>query len=1399
LVTTNSAGAVRGLGRVNAALGGTEGRAQKTTRAIAQMGKVTALAAGGVAVASTKLAIDFDKSMRNVNSIAQLPEKSLVRLSKRVRELGGRTAQSPRTLAEGLYDLVSSGFDADESLRILGKSARAASAGLTTTEVSTKAVAAVLNAYRRPAKDAGRVSDSLFRTVDRGVITFEELAQNIGDTLPFAASLGVTLEEVGAATATMTKQGLGAPETFTRIRNVIQTLIKPGEDLSKAYERLGVEGGEELIKKTGGLQAALQSIVGTTDGTKRAIAGLFPNIRSLGGVLALTGDNSRSAAQDLKGMRDSSGATARALSQQSQSIAYQWNRLKAQAESLAIGFGNQLLPAISKVLKVLSDPKLTGEQKFNRVAEMLGDMVSRAIPVIANAAAQAAPKVVEAFVKGWLAADAWARLLVGAWLFTKLGGWKAFFGVGAKGGVAVGAGMATGTATGLKGKLPGLLKGLGIAGLVTAIVGPDLIRALSQVVAKSPETQARLKFREAVEGAKNFADLERRVMGAREALTRFHHTGTNLRAPVREMNQGVDRTTERFAQLREPVERARRIIDRMAEGSSQSIRSLRTNVRIGTEGIKNALGENTKAGKDALTRHFIAAAQNARRSMREAGKATKEGTQFIEEMMVRALQGMGFTKEQALNVRKGRDPDKGTPIGAPLVGKQRGGFIDMGAPTGDSVAALLEKDEYVLNRRAVRKVGRKALDALNFGVAPRFQGGGIVELLHPGNDPAHHDHLHVAMKTPAMIVALGRRLQRMGWLVAEHPAFGGVGGGHAPQGYHYTGQAIDVNWPDASQERAKIAALLPMLGGSMAGLGAVAPKLARLIATGPDSPLKTLVQGALDTTRAAAQDVVNRAGAPIEGAEIFTGGGDPAANRALGLQMAKARGWGGANWRALDYLWGIGESAWDHHADNPTSSAYGIPQAMAHLYPETATSAWRNNPAAQIQWGLDYIAGRYGDPMGALAFWRAQSPHWYSRGGLAGMTAGGPPKGSPLDPQTISRAAGAVPGRAFAKTLKAFSRLTKKGYEPKKRSQMLRKLEKRLRDVGLPASLAHDIGALSENAELFGDMASRASQLTVDPFEEGGEPILGVVGGKTEAQWITDQLATLFQLRNKLIRAEEIIVERRRQIAAMVERAQKRLKAIAEAIRAAAKVKRDHQGELETLEKRLGKAKKPATKKLIREEIKARRGKIKTISGQQRERERNRKIIKDRLIPALTGKRSALNTLRGDTLSTLGEVQGIGGPMERLSTLPAVGVLGGQIFDAQIRLRDLAEKPAAVTDTATGEESESAELLRQLLREANLRTAVSEAQFQALRNMPPYGGQFAEGGVVPGPVGAPRTVIAHGGEAIGQPGDVNVHLHIAPGMEWLRRFVRVEVEQGTRRQARGAVRPLPGRGGGGLG
>lgn len=358
--------AAAGLSRMRAAtfrtqttLRAMEGRMSGTTAALRGLGFVGGIGAAAGLYGAAKATITFDQGMRNVNSIAGLSEGQLATLSDQVRKLAGETAQQPTTLADGLYDLASSGFNANDSLTILRSTAKAATAGLTDTATSTKAVAAVLNAYHLNANRAAEVSDTLFQTVNRGVISFPELAQTIGDVLPFSSSLGVNLREVGAAVSTLTKEGISGAETMTRIKSAMQAFIKPSVGMNQAITRTGAASGEALIKQKG-FQGALEAVIGTTNGSKEAVAKLFPNVRALSGALALTGKNAQSAHADLRGFADVSGLTDQVLAEQSKSLTYQWNKLKAGATSLGIAIGSRLVPAAAHALGAIS--KLTSSK-----------------------------------------------------------------------------------------------------------------------------------------------------------------------------------------------------------------------------------------------------------------------------------------------------------------------------------------------------------------------------------------------------------------------------------------------------------------------------------------------------------------------------------------------------------------------------------------------------------------------------------------------------------------------------------------------------------------------------------------------------------------------------------------------------------------------------------------------------------------------------------------------------------------------------------------------------------------------------------------------------------------------------------------------------------------------------
>jgi hypothetical protein len=66
-------------------------------------------------------------------------------------------------------------------------------------------------------------------------------------------------------------------------------------------------------------------------------------------------------------------------------------------------------------------------------------------------------------------------------------------------------------------------------------------------------------------------------------------------------------------------------------------------------------------------------------------------------------------------------------------------------------------------------------------------------------------------------------------------------------------------------------------------------------------------------------------------------------------------------YRYLSELWNR-ESGWNRFAYNPSSGAYGIPQAVPGSKMGSAGKHWRWRARTQIKWGLGYIKGRYRTP-----------------------------------------------------------------------------------------------------------------------------------------------------------------------------------------------------------------------------------------------------------------------------------------------------------------------------------------------------------------------------------------------------------------------------------------------------
>ena len=126
----------------------------------------------------------------------------------------------------------------------------------------------------------------------------------------------------------------------------------------------------------------------------------------------------------------------------------------------------------------------------------------------------------------------------------------------------------------------------------------------------------------------------------------------------------------------------------------------------------------------------------------------------------------------------------------------------------------------------------------------------------------------------------------------------------------------------------------------------------------------------VDRTKMQALSQESESGGQVTRSEDL-GGGDP---RQIAQALLPEFGFSSDQFSCLDSLW-TKESGWDPYADNPTSSAYGIPQALPGEKMASAGADWATNPATQIRWGLGYIAEVYGSPCSAWS--QSQANNWY--------------------------------------------------------------------------------------------------------------------------------------------------------------------------------------------------------------------------------------------------------------------------------------------------------------------------------------------------------------------------------------------------------------------------------------
>jgi len=308
----------------------------------AALGMTAVYGIGRLLKSSVQEMAKFEMELANVSTMLdetsmQFMPKYKIELSKLAIKYGEATT----SLSKGLYDILSASIDAADALDVLEVATVAAKAGITTTAKAADLLTTIINAYGYAASDASKIADVLFATVKRGKTTFDELASSMGMVVSLAATAGLSLEEVSAALATMTRAGISTDMAVTSLKGILTTFLSPTKQNIVAAKALGLELNTNTLR-TIGLTGAVDKLGAAT---AEEIAAVFSNVRALTGLAAML-QATEGYQKDLATATDSTGMKLEAFNKISDTTAMKLDRMSESWKAMKRAIGDEAKPAI---------------------------------------------------------------------------------------------------------------------------------------------------------------------------------------------------------------------------------------------------------------------------------------------------------------------------------------------------------------------------------------------------------------------------------------------------------------------------------------------------------------------------------------------------------------------------------------------------------------------------------------------------------------------------------------------------------------------------------------------------------------------------------------------------------------------------------------------------------------------------------------------------------------------------------------------------------------------------------------------------------------------------------------------------------------------------------------------
>lgn len=254
-----------------------------------------------------------------------------------------------------LYSAISAGVPPENVFAFLTTAQKAAVGGVTDLSVAVDGLTSIVNAYGEANINAQQTADMMFTAVKLGKTTFDELSRTVYNVVPIAASAKIGFENIAAALAVMTAQGVPTAQSTTQLRQMLVELTDSGSDVAKIFESVAGISFKRFIASGGNVQEALAKLEAHADATGIGVNELFSSVEAGSAALSLTGTATKAFVSALTEMENSAGAVDAAYTTMADTTDFAIQRVTVAFDNLKIAIGDILAPSLKELAETGAD------------------------------------------------------------------------------------------------------------------------------------------------------------------------------------------------------------------------------------------------------------------------------------------------------------------------------------------------------------------------------------------------------------------------------------------------------------------------------------------------------------------------------------------------------------------------------------------------------------------------------------------------------------------------------------------------------------------------------------------------------------------------------------------------------------------------------------------------------------------------------------------------------------------------------------------------------------------------------------------------------------------------------------------------------------------------------------